>query len=218
MKVGILRGFHHPTRRGPITMSREITRRDFVTESVLASAGVVAGVGLVRAGDATPLATGNPPAPQAATWTGKIGKLELSRLMLGGNLISGYAHSRDLHYVPQLMRHYNTREKIVETLTLAEQHGINSINTYITDDHSALKRYWKEHGEKIKWIVAANPSPMSANPFEEIDKAVEEGAHAIYIEGVCADVLVQRSMDLMKRTVEHMRTKGVPIGIGAHID
>src|SRR5690606_20068751 len=30
--------------------------------------------------------------------TGKIGEFEFSRLIFGCNLISGYAHSRDLHY------------------------------------------------------------------------------------------------------------------------
>ena len=35
---------------------------------------------------------------------GKIGEHELSRLVLGGNLIGGWAHSRDLIYVPSLFR------------------------------------------------------------------------------------------------------------------
>lgn len=48
------------------------------------------------------------PAAAAAMPTGKIGKLTVSRLVSGGNLISGWAHSRNLIYVPSLMRHYNT--------------------------------------------------------------------------------------------------------------
>ena len=44
-----------------------------------------------------------------------------------------------------------------------------------------LRTYWEKHGEKIKWIVAVNPSPMSDNPFEEIDQAARDGAHVIYI-------------------------------------
>ena len=43
---------------------------------------------------------------------GKIGEHELSRLILGGNLIGGWAHSRDLIYVPSLFRAYNTEKKI----------------------------------------------------------------------------------------------------------
>ena len=59
---------------------------------------------------------------------GKIGSVEFSGLMLGGNLISGYAHSRDLGYVGELMKRYNTEARIIQTLELAESHGINAIN------------------------------------------------------------------------------------------
>ena len=58
---------------------------------------------------------------------GKIGEHEFSRLILGGNLIDSWAHSRDLIYVPSLFRAYNTEKKIFETLILAEKAGINAI-------------------------------------------------------------------------------------------
>ena len=183
-------------------MSRELSRRDFVTESVLASAGAVVGAGLLRADDSRP-AGGNPPAPQAPAWTGKIGNLELSRLMLGGNLLNGCAHSRDLRYVSQLMCHYNTDEKILETLALAEQHGINSINMHIEQDaaNKIVKEY-RRRGGKIKWIMAVYALPMSDNPFENIERAAHDGADALYIWGVAADGLVrQKNIDLMKRTL-----------------
>ena len=38
---------------------------------------------------------------------GKLGKVSVSRLLMGGNLIGGYAPSRDLHYVSRLLREYN---------------------------------------------------------------------------------------------------------------
>jgi hypothetical protein len=198
-------------------MSREITRRDFVAKSVLASAGAVVGAGLLRADDGTS-AAGGPSAPPAATWTGKIGHLELSRLMLGGNLLNGCAHSRDLRYVSQLMCRYNTDEKILETLALAEKHGINSINMHIEQEaaNKIVKEY-RRRGGKIKWIMAVYASPMSANPFENIERAAREGADALYIWGVAADGLVrQKNIDLIKRTLEQMRRTGLPIGIAAH--
>ena len=46
---------------------------------------------------------------------------------MGGNLIGGYAHSRDLLYVSRLLREYNTDSKIFETFELAEQSGVNMI-------------------------------------------------------------------------------------------
>ena len=49
---------------------------------------------------------------------GKIGNVTISRLFIGGNLIGGWAHSRDLIYVSKLFKAYNTEAKIFETLEL----------------------------------------------------------------------------------------------------
>ena len=54
---------------------------------------------------------------------GKIGDLTISRMLLGGNLLTHYTHSRDLKYVYNLTAAYNTEEKIHETMALAEAHG-----------------------------------------------------------------------------------------------
>lgn len=202
-------------------MSHEISRRVFVKGSAVASTGALLGAALAtqsRADESSAAVGEAPAAPQPSTWTGKIGKLELSRLMLGGNLLTGFAHARDLRYVSQLMCHYNTDAKIIETLVLAEQHGINSINIHIGQaKHKALGEYRKNHGDAMKLIVAVYASPMSDNPFEEIDHAAEIGADVIYLWGVAADGLVkQKNMDLMKRTVDRMRATGLPIGIAAH--
>ena len=58
---------------------------------------------------------------------GAIGKVKISRMLLGGNLIAGHMHARDLKYVGSLFRAYATEEKILETLKVAEQHGINTV-------------------------------------------------------------------------------------------
>lgn len=52
---------------------------------------------------------------------GNIGNHQISRLVLGSNLIGGWAHSRDLIYVPSLFKAYNTDKKVIETLILAEK-------------------------------------------------------------------------------------------------
>ena len=52
----------------------------------------------------------------------------MSRLIMGGNLIGGWAHARDLLYAGSLFKAYNTEKKIFETLMLCEQAGINTIN------------------------------------------------------------------------------------------
>jgi uncharacterized membrane protein YphA (DoxX/SURF4 family) len=79
---------------------------------------------------------------------GKIGDHEISKLVLGGNLLGGWAHSRDLLYVPSLFRAYNTEKKIFETLMLAEQAGVNTINIgFVTNP--VIEKYKKVTGGKI---------------------------------------------------------------------
>ncbi len=59
--------------------------------------------------------------------TGKIGDVKISRLICGGNLVAGYAHARDLIYTNSLFKQYFTDEKIMETLQLSEENGINTV-------------------------------------------------------------------------------------------
>ncbi|TFH22610.1 MAG: DoxX family membrane protein, partial [Bacteroidia bacterium] len=56
-----------------------------------------------------------------------LGKMESSRLILGGNLLSGYVHSRDLIYVSSLVLNYHQKDRIFRTLMLAEQSGVNTL-------------------------------------------------------------------------------------------
>ncbi|MCL4195770.1 MAG: hypothetical protein KJZ87_28800, partial [Thermoguttaceae bacterium] len=58
---------------------------------------------------------------------GKIGNVSMSRLLIGGNLIGGWAHSRDLMYASELFKSYNTEAKVFETLDLAMECGVNTI-------------------------------------------------------------------------------------------
>jgi len=81
----------------------------------------------------------------------KIADKDFSRLILGGNLLSGYSHSRDLIYVSQLVKAYHHRDKIFATFLLAEKCGIN---TLLTNPIMAtmIDEYWKRGIGKIQFI------------------------------------------------------------------
>ena len=70
---------------------------------------------------------------------------------MGGNLIGGWAHARDLLYVSQLVKTYHTDRKVFETLRLAEQCGIN---TFLTNPQLArvINAYWRREGGKIQFV------------------------------------------------------------------
>ena len=147
---------------------------------------------------------------------GKIGEHELSRLILGGNLIGGWAHSRDLIYVPSLFRAYNTERKIFETLMLAEKAGINSINIgFPTID--TMQKYKKMTGSKIKVIIQVAPDMEKKDYFVNINKAVDGGMDVIQVQGNWCDWLVRdNKLDVIEKMLEKIRSNNITAGLGAH--
>lgn len=199
-------------------MSSPIDRRAFVKGTLLSAAGLT--LSSASSGQASPNAAAASSAAKPGLSTGKIGKLEVSRLILGGNLLTHYTHSRDLKYVYALAAHYNTDEKIMETLALAEAQGINTVSMH-NPPHpiSILKRYRKERGGKIQWIIcptAAVDSDLSQYR-QQIEDLVSAGCEAIYLWGVHSDALVARDrIDLIAKAVEAAKEFGVASGVGAH--
>ena len=200
-------------------MTSKLNRRRFLTHSVLASAGVSAAARAAESSSA-PLPPQGPtgsaaPAPKSPMPMGKIGKLTVSRLISGGNLISGWAHSRDLHYVPSLMRAYNTEEKVLETLQKLEEHGVNAIIADpIKKPMEIFARHWKRGG-KIQWIAEGHPD--AGDWKTNIKKSTDFGAAAVYVQGVIGDKWLRSGqLDLLGRCVEFVKSLGVPGGIGAH--
>ncbi len=146
--------------------------------------------------------------------TGRIGNQEFSRLMLGGNLIGGWSHSRDLAYVGTLMRRYNTDAKIRETLELAEAHGITAINTWVMQENSHLFNHWKRGG-KMKWIAQVRLDADGG--YSQIQKAIDEGATGVHITGDTAESLLsQGKFEKVGETVQLIKSKKRVAGVAAH--
>ena len=147
---------------------------------------------------------------------GKIGEHELSRLILGGNLIGGWAHSRDLIYVPSLFRAYNTEKKIFETLMLAEKAGINCINIGFPTNETMAK-YKKMTGSKIKVISQVHPDMENNDYFVNIDKAVDMGVDIVQIQGNWCDWLVRdNKLDVIEKMMDRIRSQGYTAGLASH--
>jgi hypothetical protein len=197
-------------------MSENINRRDFFKKSLVASAGVTSALSLE---EKNLLAQMNKPAKQTAKPVkglprGKIGDLNISRIFCGGNLIGGWAHSRDLTYVSSLVVAYHTDEKVFETLELAEENGINAILTNPVSDR-VINKYWNERGGKIQWISdCAGGKDIKTG----IKRSVDNGVHAAYIQGGLADNAVKKGqVDLLGEALEYIKEQGIPGGMGAHL-
>jgi hypothetical protein len=144
---------------------------------------------------------------------GKIKHLKISRLFCGGNLIGGWAHSRDLMYVSDLVKAYHTDQKVFETLELAEQNGINAILTNPISDR-VINEYWKQRGGEIQWI---SDCAWGKDIKEGIKRSVDNGAHAVYVQGGVADKAVRDGkVEELGEALEYIKKQGTPGGLGAH--
>ncbi len=155
----------------------------------------------------------------------KIKDKTFSRLILGGNLLSGWAHSRDLIYVSQLVKAYHQKEKIFATLLLAEKCGINTLltNPILC---SLIDEYWKRGIGKIQFISDCaglnysdkGASPMPFNEYlDKVKRAIDTGAVACYIQGETADYYMGNGKpEAIAKVLDFIRQNGLLTGIGAH--
>jgi len=150
---------------------------------------------------------------------GKIGNIKITRMFCGGNLTSGFAHSRDLEYVSSLLRHYFTDEKIFETWQICEECGINTAILRLDDTVIRLvNKYWNERGGQLQWIAQVKPKRTDLQNFKtDIKMAIDNGAIGAYIQGGVGDSLIKNGrVDLLGEAVEFIKKNGVIAGIGGH--
>ena len=142
---------------------------------------------------------------------GRIQDLEISRVICGGNLIGGWAHSRDLIYVSPLVKAYHTEEKIFETFRLAERRGVNTVLTNPVSDR-VINAYWNQGGS-IQWISDC----ASGNLQDGIRRSVDNGAHAVYLQGgICDQLVKDGKLEEIESALDFMQRQRVPAGLGAH--
>jgi uncharacterized membrane protein YphA (DoxX/SURF4 family) len=143
---------------------------------------------------------------------GNLGKLKVSRLILGGNLIGGWSHSRDLIYVSSLFKAYNTDRKVFETFELAERAGINSF-LVVTAQMPLFNKYRELNNSKMQTICQ-----VVAQDFKtDIDKAIDSGVTTLYIQGVRAErMLANNQIDLLGMALDYIKSQGYLAGMGAH--
>ncbi|MDP4223292.1 MAG: DoxX family protein, partial [Bacteroidota bacterium] len=155
---------------------------------------------------------------------GQPAKFELSRLIMGGNLIGGWAHARDLIYVSKLVKTYHTDEKVIQTFELAEKCGINAI---ITNPQLGriFQKYKHEFRSNMKFISDCG---IALDFQKGIEMSLAVDSDALYCQGEITDRwtndqyddgtgrTVPQRMELIRKGLEEIRSHGKPAGIGAH--
>jgi hypothetical protein len=143
---------------------------------------------------------------------GKIGDVTVSRLIIGGNQFSGWSHSRDLLYLRDLFKAYATEDRILQTLQVAEQSGVNAM---ISGASAHLNKYRKERGGQIQWIAQVHPKTTDVTT--NIKHAIDQGAVGAYVQGGVGDSFVKGGrVDLLGEAVDFIKANGLIAGIGGH--
>ena len=147
---------------------------------------------------------------------GKIKNHEISRLIMGGNLIGGWAHARDLIYAESLFKAYNTEKKIFDTLILCEQAGINAMNIGFPT-MQLLQKYKKLMGSKLNVTVQVALDKNNADIYDNVTRAIDSGMDMIQLQGNQCDWLSRDGdFDTIATFMERIRSQGYPAGLGAH--
>ena len=208
-------------------MSKCLNRRQFLKKSVVTSAAVTSALSLEE--KALLAAAKKPRAAAPADSVkgmpmGKIGNVKISRLICGGNLTNGYAHSRDLVYVSELLKHYFTEEKVIETYEISEENGVNTAianvrggkgDNQIENTVRIFKKYWNERGGEIQWIAQTNPNVNDLT--SSIKKAIDNGAVGAFVQGGVGDNFVKNGhVDLLGKVVDFIKRNGLIAGVGGH--
>ncbi|MHC4110364.1 MAG: twin-arginine translocation signal domain-containing protein [Planctomycetota bacterium] len=201
-------------------MTENLNRRSFLKKSLITSTTAALGLSLEEKAllaNQTKKTTARPQEDSAKGMPmGKIGNINISRLFAGGNLISSFAHSRDLVYVSSLLRNYFTDNKVMETLEICEETGINTAILRL-DNHciGLLKKYWNERGGRIQWIAQIKVKENDLT--SEAKKAIDNGAVGAYVHGGVADSFVgDGQVDLLGKAVDFIKRNGVIAGVAGH--
>jgi hypothetical protein len=147
---------------------------------------------------------------------GRIGKVQISRLICGGNLISGYAHSRDLIYVSKLLLHYFTDDKIMETWSLCEQQGINTMVAFPGDPHAVeVYRKYRDRGGHMQYLAQINPTKEDLKTA--VKQAVDAGAVGAFLVGNLGDLWTREgATGRIGELVKNIKDRGLIAGVAGH--
>jgi hypothetical protein len=209
-------------------MADKTDRRCFLVRGVLGAAGIGAACGsieenilaaAIQDGTAQTRQSEKPKTdiPPGALPCGKIRDVSLSRLFIGGNLIGGWAHSRDLMYASTLFKAYNTEAKVFETLELAQACGINTIQL----DPACwgpVTKYNQSRSTPIQTMVCVPLIADKAKMDEAIKRQVDLGATLVYSHGGSTDAHMMNGgdLDVIGQLVDLIKAQGVPAGVGGH--
>lgn len=187
-----------------VASSSSSNRRDFLQQA----AGLATGLAALAHE-----ATAAEPAAGPLLPTVKLGPHTVTRLIIGGNPIYGYAHFNKL--LSQHQTSWHTPERVVELMQRCEKAGINTWqNSYAERTLADLDRV-RAAGVKLNWLCLGK-SDWEQKP-EQIADAARRKAIGIAPHGAHAERLHrQNRLTVLTDLLKRIRDQGVLVGLSAH--
>ena len=143
-----------------------------------------------------------------------FGDFQISRLLVGGNPVSGNSHySEDMS---RDMLHYFTSTNIKKMLARCEEVGINTWQSRGDAHIRRLLVEYRDEGGQIQWIA------QTASEFADFQQNVEAikafGPIAIYHHGTRTDAFWENGqINKIKDDLKILRDTGLRVGVGSHV-
>jgi hypothetical protein len=144
----------------------------------------------------------------------RLGNHDVTRLICGGNPISGISHFSS--EMDRDMLHYYTMPRLQELLDECWRQGINTVQT--RGDRHTMRMYLehRENGGQLQWI--AQTASEFADIHANIDRICDFDPIAIYHHGTHTDnSWHDAKIDQVADYLKSIHDRGVAAGIGTHI-
>jgi len=184
--------------------STPTTRRKFLQQTVGAAAGAAA----LAEVSSSAAVTADPLLP-----TIKLGKHDVTRLIIGGNPIYGYSHFNKI--LSQYQTAWHTPERVVELLKHCETKGINTWQNSFSERTLSDLDGFRAAGGKMNWLLLGKPD-WDKNPHL-IAEAAKRKPIGISPHGALGERLLrEKKLDVLTDLLKRIRDQGVLVGLSAH--
>jgi hypothetical protein len=143
----------------------------------------------------------------------RLGEVEVSRFILGGNPFSGFSHQTKAR--DEEMCDWYTMDRMLETYALAEAAGctahLGRIDEFIS---RALREHWNRGGG-LTWIAQTCPHVTTLD--RAIAAAIRGKAKCVFIHGGEMDFLVAAGdTEAVFEGVARIKDAGLAVGVAGH--
>ena len=137
-----------------------------------------------------------------------IAGVEISRLALGGDLIAGHAHARDLIWTDEFMRRYNSGAALPRTVRYCLHCGIDAAFAETPFLRPMLAAARAVHGDFKFFANCADA--------KDAVKAAKFGAKGVYMRPEIADALARKGdASALRLLFADLKATGLAAGVGA---